>query len=164
MQSCKRARYLRSMLSRAVPAASFLLLAGCDAFYGAESRATLTGPVDIGCVNAALASVPGAGQTTYHREEDRSTELLPKHRKVLIVSHAWTYGEGGGDILQINQTPDGWEYRNARSRINVRVPREEIQRFLPLMRTVNRMLQSRCGLPVGSLSAEPVGATRQNEL
>jgi hypothetical protein len=83
---------------------------------------------------------------------------------VLIVSHAWTYGEGGADILQINQTPDGWEYWNARSRINVRVPREEIRRFLPLMRTVNSVLQSRCGLAVANLPAEPVGATKQNEL
>jgi hypothetical protein len=152
------------MLSRVVACASFLLLAACDAFYGAESTATFAGPVDIGCVNAALASVPGTGQTTYRRDEDRSTELLPKHRKVLIVSHAWTYGEGGADILQINQTPDSWEYRNARSRINVRVTHEEIERFLPLMRTVNGVVQARCGLPVANLPAEPVGATKQNEL
>jgi hypothetical protein len=152
------------MKFRVLSISAFLFLAGCDAFYGAESTATLTGPVDIGCVNAALASVPDAGPITYRRDEDRSTEILPKQRKVLTISHAWTYGEGGADILQIIQTPDGWEYRNARSRINVRVPHEEIERFLPLMRAVNGMIQSRCGLPVGDLTAEPVGATKRNEL
>jgi hypothetical protein len=134
-----------------------LLLSGCDAFYGAQSHSMFTKPVDVNCVNAALASVPGVGRVAYQRSEDRSTEILPKQRKVLTVSHVWTYGEDGGDILQINQTPDGWEYWNSRTRMNVPVPHEEIVRFLPLMHQVNNAIQSRCSLPVATLKAEPVG-------
>ncbi len=52
--------------------------------------------------------------------------------------HVWSYGEGGSDILQINQTPDGWDYRNARSRMGSAVTDEEIARFQPLMLAVIR--------------------------
>jgi hypothetical protein len=141
-----------------------LLLAGCDPFYGVESRATLPGPVDVRCVNAALASLPDVGRVTYQRRENRSTEILPKQRKVVTVMHVWLYGEGGGDILQINQTPDGWDYRNARSRMGVAVPHEEMARFKPVMLKVNGAIQLRCGLPVGNLKAEPVGDTKPQEL
>jgi hypothetical protein len=37
-------------------------------------------------------------------------------------------------------------------------------RFQPLMLKVNRAIQSRCGLPVGNLKAEPVGETKPQEL
>jgi hypothetical protein len=141
-----------------------LLVAGCDPFYGVESRATFPGPVDIRCVNAALASVPHVGRVTYQHSENRSREILPKQRKVVTVMHVWLYGEGGNDILQINQTPDGWDYRNARSRMGVAVPHDEMARFQPLMLKVNRTIQSRCGLPVGTLRPEPVGETKPTEL
>jgi hypothetical protein len=141
-----------------------LLVAGCDPFYGVESRAMLPGPVDVRCVNAALATVPHVGRVTYQRSENRSTEILPKQRKVVTVMHVWLYGEGGNDILQINQTPDGWDYRNARSRMGVAVPHNEMARFQPLMLKVNRAIQLRCGLPVGSLRAEPVGETKPREV
>jgi hypothetical protein len=74
-------------------------------FYGVESRATFNGPVDVECANAALANVPEAGPETYQRREDRSTEILPKQRKVLTIAHDSLYGEGGVDILEIIQGP-----------------------------------------------------------
>jgi hypothetical protein len=148
-------------LTIVVPA---LLLVGCDPFYGVESRAELAGPGDVRCVNAALASVPDVGRVTYQRSEDRSTEIMPKQRQVVTVMHVWLYGEGGSDTLQINRTPDGWDYRNARSRMGVAVPHDEMARFQPLMLKVNRAIQSRCGLPVGNLKAEPVGETKPQEL
>lgn len=131
-----------------------LLISGCDPIYGVESRAMLSGPVDVRCVNAALASVAGAGGVAYQRSESRSMEIFPKQREVVTVMHVWSYGEGGSDILQINQTPDGWIYRNARSRMGTAVPDDEIARFQPLMLAVNRAIQSDCGLPVGNLKAE----------
>ncbi|MFE9082903.1 hypothetical protein ACQKKG_12230 [Brevundimonas sp. NPDC003935] len=115
-----------------------LLVSGCDPIYGVESRATLSGPVDARCINAALASVVGAGRVACERSESRSTEIYPKQREVLTVMHVWSYGEGGSDILQINQTPDGWDYRNARSRMGSAVTDEEIARFQPLMLAVIR--------------------------
>jgi len=141
-----------------------LFLAGCDPFYGVESRATLTGPVDVDCVNAALTNLPEASTVTYQRDESRSTQIFPKQRKVLTVMHVWLYGEGSNDILQINQTPDGWDYSNSRTRMGVAVPHAEMARFEPLMVKANRAIQSRCGLPVGDLKAEPVGETRTQEL
>jgi len=143
---------------------SALLLAGCDPSYGVESRATLAGPVDVRCVNAALRSVPDVGRVTYQRSESRSTELLPKQRKVVTVMHVWLYGESGNDILQINQTPDGSDYRNARTRMGVAVPHYEMARFQQLMLKVNRAAELRCGLPVGNLKAQPVGETKPQEL
>jgi hypothetical protein len=141
-----------------------LLVAGCDRFYGVESRATLSGPIDVSCVNAALASVPDVGLVTYQRNEDRSTEILPKQRKVLTVAHDWLYGERGADILEIIQSPDGWSFRNSRSRMGVGVPHDEMVRFVPLMQTVNKAIQMRCGLPVANLKAEPVGETKWQQL
>ena len=141
-----------------------LLVAGCDPFYGVESRTIFRGPVDVGCVNAALASVPDAGRVTYQRSDERSTEILPRQRKVLTIMHVWFYGEGGSDMLQINQTPDGWDFRNSRSRMGVAVPHDEMVRFVPLMQKVNGVLQKRCGLPVATLKAQPVGETKSQEL
>jgi hypothetical protein len=134
---------------------SALLLTACDRFYGVQSHATLSGPVDIGCVNAALRSVSDVGRVRYQRSEDRSTKT---------AMHVWVYGEGDSDVLQINQTPDGWDYRNARSRMGVAVPHDEMARFQPLMLEVNRAIQLRCGLPVANLKAEPVGETKRQEL
>ncbi len=125
--------------------------------HGVDSRASLAGPVDVRCVDAALTSMPEAGRVTYQRREDRSTEIVPKRRTVLTVIHFWTYGEAGGDILQIDQSPDGWDYRNARSRIGVTVPHDEIERFIPLMQKVNRLLQASYGLPVGDLEPQLFG-------
>jgi hypothetical protein len=141
-----------------------LLVAGCDRFYGVESRATLSGSVDVPCVNAALASVPDVGRVTYERSENRSTEILPKQRKVLTIAHDWLYGEGGADILEVIQGPDGWSFRNSRSRMGVAVPHDEMVRFVPLMQKVNQAIQMRCGLPVAHLKAEPVGETKSQEL
>ena len=141
-----------------------LLITGCDQLYGVESRATLPGPVDVPCVNAALASVPDVGRVTYDRSQSDSTEILPKQRKVLTVAHDWLYGEGGADILEFIQGPDGWSFRNSRVRMGVTVPHDEIVRFVPLMQKVNRTIELRCGLPVARLTAQPVGDTKSQEL
>jgi hypothetical protein len=141
-----------------------LVLAGCDPFYGVESGTPLAGPVDVKCVNAAVVGVLDAGPVTYQRDENRSTEILPKQRQVLTVMHVWRYGERGSDVIQINETPDGWTFRNARSRMGVAVPHEEMTRFVPLMQKVNRAIQTRCGLPVANLGAQPVGDTKAREL
>src|SRR5450755_2326385 len=98
------------MRLRIVSTGLVFFLAGCDPFYGVDSHAALAGPVDVRCVHAALASIAEAGRVTYERSESRSIEIMPTKRSVLTVMHVWTYGEGGKDILQINQTPDGWEY------------------------------------------------------
>jgi len=143
---------------------SVLLIAGCDAFYGVESRTTLSGPVDVRCINGALASVPDTGAVTYQRSENGPTEIMPKQRKVLTVSHHWLYGEGGADILEIIQGPDGWSFRNSRSRMGVAVPHAEMARFVPLMQQVNEAIEMQCGLPVARLKAEPVGETKSQEL
>ena len=128
-----------------------LLLAGCDRSYGVQSRATFTDPVNVTCVGSALASVPGVGTVTYRRNEDPSTEIYPKQRKVLTVIHLWLYGERGTSALQINQTPDGWEFTNSRLRMGSPVPQHEIDRFVPLMRLVNSAIANQCRLPVGDL-------------
>lgn len=149
---------------RIISLSPLILLAGCDPFYGVESGTTVKGPLDVQCISAALASVPETGHLTYQRSESHSTELLPKQRKVDTVMHVWAYGEHGTDVLQVNETPDGWEYRNARSRMGVAVPRDEMARFLPLMRKVNQAMQSRCGVPVSHLKAVPVGGTTEDDL
>jgi hypothetical protein len=139
------------MSLRIIGAVVLLLLAGCDRSYGVESRTSLKGPVDVGCVDLAIRSVAGAGKVDYRRSEDRSTEIYPKQRKVVTAIHLWLYGEGGSSTLQINQTPDAWEFTNARLRMGSPVPEDEIARFVRLMRIVNSTLADRCGLPVGSL-------------
>lgn len=111
-------------------------------------------PVDVGCVGSALASVPGVGAITYHSDENRWTEILPKQRKVMTVIHLWLYGERGTSALQINQTPDGWEFTNARLRMGSPVPADEIAHFVPLMRLVNSTIAQKCRLPVGDLQTE----------
>jgi hypothetical protein len=141
-----------------------VLLAGCDPVYGVESRATFHHPIDIACVNAALTSVPEASPVTYQHREDRSTEILPKQRKVLMVAHDWFYGEGGADILEVIQGPDEWNYRNSRSRMGVAVPHDEMVRFVPLMQKVNRAIEARCGLTVGNLQATAVGETKLSDI
>ncbi|GAA4013340.1 hypothetical protein GCM10022280_09480 [Sphingomonas swuensis] len=137
-----------------------LLLVGCDRFYGVESRATLPAPVDVRCVNAALSGVEGVGSVQYWRTENRSTEILPRQRNSLIVAHAWLYGESGADVLEIMQGPDGWFFRNSRSRMGVAVPHDTMARFVPLMQKVNYALEMRCGLPVADLKAELVEMTK----
>jgi len=132
-----------------------LALTACDPIHGLASRTTLHEPVDTRCVQAALASLPEAGHVTYRRGERDSVQILPKQRKVHVVTHAWQYGEAQGSILQINQTPDGWEFTNTRSRIGQAIPQAELDRFIPVMRKVNRALQDRCRLAVADLQAEP---------
>jgi hypothetical protein len=141
-----------------------LPLSACDRFYGVESRATLHGAVNITCVDAALHDLPEASHILYQRDQSHSTEILPKQREVQTIAHAWLYGEGQSNILEIIQTPDGWEYTNSRRRMGVSVPHEEMVRFLPLMRKVNQALQAHCGLPVGGLRGEAVGSTKPEEI
>lgn len=133
-----------------------LLLGACDRIYGVASQATLDGPVDTSCVSAALASIREAGHVTYMRDESNSVEFLPKQRKVRTIMHVWLYGEAQNSVLQINQTTDGWDFTNTQSRIGEAVPQTEIDRFIPVMRKVNRALQDQCGLPVANLQAEPI--------
>lgn len=137
-----------------------LLLVGCDRFYGVESRATLPAPVDVRCVNAALSGVEGVGSVQYRRTENRSTEILPRQRNSLIVVHEWFYGESNANILEVIRAPDGWSFRNSRSRMGVAVPHDEMARFVPLMQKVNHDIEMRCGLLVAHLKAEPVGKTK----
>lgn len=148
---------------RAFSVGIFLLLSGCDRFYGVETRASLNRAANVDCVQATLSGIPDAGRVAYRRSEARATEILPKQREILTVMHVWTYGEESARlILQINDAPDGWNYRNGRSRMNVVVPDEEIALAMPLMQLVNRTIEERCGLPVGNLQAEPVGETRRH--
>jgi hypothetical protein len=142
------------MSLRRIAPVGALLLAGCDRSYGVQSRTTFTNDVNIACVGSALASVPGVGTVAYQRDEDRSTEISPKQRKVRTVIHLWLYGDGGASALQINQTPDGWEFTNARLRMGSPVPADEIARFVPLMRAVNRTVAEQCGLPVRDLQTQ----------
>ena len=144
------------MWLRMASIAPVLLLAGCDPLYGVESRTRLDGPVDIHCVDAALASVPGVGRLRYELGESRSTRILPRRRTIVTVTHDWFYGEGGADIVSISHSPEGWEYGNARRRSGVPVPKAEIDRFQALMQRVNQAIQARCGLPVGDLKSEPL--------
>lgn len=130
-----------------------LLVAGCDRFYGVESRTRLPGPVDVRCVNAALASIPEAGRVTYQRDKRDDG-----------VAHDWLYGENGTDIVELIQHPDGWYFSNSRRRMGAAVPHEQMVRFVPLMQAVNRAIQTRCGLPVAELRAEPVGETKPGEI
>ena len=148
---------------RIVSTGLVFFLAGCDPSYGVDSHTALAGPVDVRCVNAALANIVEAGRVTYERSESRSTEIMPTRRSVRTVMHVWTYGEGGKDILQINQTSDGWDYRNARSRLGVAVPHDEMVRFVPVVTKVNVVMQARCGLPVAGLKSETVGETRRRD-
>jgi hypothetical protein len=141
-----------------------LLLAGCDPLYGVESRATLNRPVDVKCVNGALASVPEAGPVTYQRVEELSTEIFPKQRKVLTVTHDWLYGEEGKDILEVIQGRDGWDFSNSRRRMGVAVPHDEMVRFVPLMEKVNRAIETRCRLPVANLKAVALGETKSSDI
>lgn len=151
MRTGQSARYRARMRNIVCCGALLLLASGCDKINGVESHVTLKGPVDVSCVNVAISDVSEAGSVIYQRHENSSTELLPKQRQVLTIMHSWAYGERGASILQINQTPDGWEYWNTRRRMGAPVPDEEIAQFLPLMRKVNRTIQRRCGLPVGAL-------------
>lgn len=141
-----------------------VLLAGCDPFYGVESRTTLNGPVDVDCINAALASVPGVGPVTYQRREDHSTEILPRRREFLTIAHDWLYGVSGKDTLEIIQGPDGSDFSNSRRRMGVAVPHEEMVRFVSLMHEVNRAIETRCGLPVAKLNAVAIGETKASDI
>jgi hypothetical protein len=152
------------MCYRLVPFLLLLSLGACDRLYGVESRATLHREVNVFCVNATLHDMPETGQILYQRNQYHSTEMLPKQREVQIITHHWLYGEGQGDILEIIQTTDGWEYTNSRRRMGVPVAHEEMRRFLPVMQKINRALQMRCGLPVGGLRGEAVGSTKSQEI
>jgi len=134
---------------------ALVMLSACDRIYGVSSKTTLESPVSISCVSSALSSVTGSGPVDYVLSERNSVEILPKQRRVGTVMHVWLYGEGQLTVLQINQTPDGWDFTNTRSRMNEAVSQEEIARSIPLMREVNRAIQDRCGLPVANLSFDP---------
>jgi hypothetical protein len=128
-----------------------LLLAGCDRFYGVESRTTFHTPVDVECLGAALASVPEAAPVAYQRQESRST-----------VANDWLYGERGADILELIQSPNEWDFSNSRRRMGVAIPHDQLVHFVPLMQKVNQAIQARCGLPVASLKATAVGETKSS--
>jgi len=147
------AGYQNNMAGRVVIILLALLVAGCDRFYGVESRTRLRGPVDVRCVNAALATVPDVQRVTYQRNKLDDG-----------VAHHWLYGENGADIVELIQDSDGWDFSNSRRRMGVAVPHEQMVRFVPLMQAVNQALQARCGLPVAELRAEPVGDTKPSEI
>lgn len=131
-----------------------IFLAGCDRLYGVQTRTSFTKSVDVYCVGASLESVPNVGNVEYHRSESRATELLPKQREVRTISHVWLYGEGGKSVLQLNNTPDGWDFTNARLRMGGPIPRSELARFEPLMRSVNSTVAKRCKLPVTNIKLQ----------
>jgi hypothetical protein len=131
-----------------------LLSTGCDRLYGVQSHASLQGPVDINCVSAALSSIPEAGHVSYKSEQHDSIGILPKQGKERTVIHVWLYGEARDSILQINQSSDGWGYTNTHSRMNEAIPQAEIDRFIPTMRKINRVIQNKCELQVADLQAE----------
>ncbi|AOR80854.1 hypothetical protein [Novosphingobium resinovorum] len=133
-----------------------VFLSGCDRLYGVQSRASLGGPVDISCINAAIHSVPDAARITYKTDWLDSVEILPKHRSVHTITHVWLYGEAQSSVLQIDQTPDGWDFVNSHSRIGEAIPQTEIDHFIPTMKKVNRAIQMRCGLQVADLPAEHI--------
>ena len=131
-----------------------ILLGGCDRLYGVQARTTFTKSVDVHCVGVAVESVPNVGNVEYHRSESRAIELLPKQREVRTISHVWLYGEGGKSILQLNNTPDGWDFTNARTRMGSPIPRSELARFEPLMRSVNSAVAERCRLPLANIKLQ----------
>ena len=142
----------------------FLLLSGCDPFYGVESRTTLSGPVDVSCINSALTSVPEALTPRYERHVQQAWELAPPWHKVITVLHFWYYGENGSARLEVDHSPYGWEFSNTRENMGRPVSREEMDRFIPLMEKVNAVIQDQCGLPVANLRPKPVGETKPQDL
>lgn len=133
-----------------------LLLAGCDTLRGVSSRASLPEAVDVDCITATLSAIPEAGEVAYEQEVSRSTEILPRQRKIVTTMHVWRYGEGGRANLRIIENARGRRFENSRLQLGRPVPREEVARFTPLMRAVNRTIQAQCGVPVADLEAEAV--------
>lgn len=137
------------------------LLTGCDTLRGVASRASLSEPANVGCVTATLSAIPEAGEVTYTKDVLRETELLPKQRKIVTTTHVWHYGEGGKSSLRIIENVRGRKFENSRIQLGRAVPREEVARFIPLMREVNRAIHTQCGVPVADLQAEPLNQKLQ---
>ncbi|OQW78570.1 MAG: hypothetical protein BVN32_06310 [Proteobacteria bacterium ST_bin14] len=133
-----------------------LLLAGCDTLRGVAIRTSLSEPVDVSCVTATLSAIPEAGEVVYEQNVSRSTEILPKQRKIVTTMHVWRYGEGRRANLWIIESVRGRKFENSRLQLGRAVPLEEVARFIPLMREVNRAIQAQCGVPVADLEAEAV--------
>lgn len=148
--------YGKSMRFSSAGVGVLLLLAGCDTWRGVAIRTSLSEPVDVGCVTATLSTIPEAGEVAYEQSVSRSTELLPKQRKLVTTMHVWRYGKGGRANLRIIEDVRGRKFENSRLQLGRAVPREEVARLIPLMREVNRAIQTQCGVPVADLEAKAV--------
>ena len=130
---------------------AFMVLGGCDPMYGLSSDANLSGPVNPSCIDEAVRSVDGLGEVRHEQTQNDTYELLPHPGPDPHRTDYWFYGPNGHNAVMVSQGKDRWDYSNGRQGIGVKIPAEELDKFAPLMATVNQAIEKRCGIPLSKL-------------
>lgn len=116
-----------------------LALTACDTVYGVATEANLAYPVDIGCIDRTMRSIPDIG--------------VVKHissRNPNISQEIWEYGIGQSGSVRIIYNEAYIDYSNGRLRMAEPFSKSDLDSFIPLMDRVNAALEQSCGLPLRS--------------
>ncbi|QYE37014.1 hypothetical protein KZX46_21105 (plasmid) [Polymorphobacter sp. PAMC 29334] len=61
-------------------------LTACDPISGVKTEADLVGPVDLGCIDRVIRSIPDVGPVKRHTDRDESFQITPYRGKVVTVN------------------------------------------------------------------------------
>lgn len=134
-------------LSIAVFLMGVLLVACCDVLYGVRRIATIPNSHNLDCVRAVLQRTPGIQAVVYEHSEG-SRPLTITGMKPPDQIHKFSYkGDQVQGILMISidYTGKATLYQSL-AEIGRRPPQSFIDNTLPIMRLVERELESQCGI------------------
>lgn len=122
----------------------------CDAVYGVSHAAAIDSMPLPDCVSKAISSAPGVTSVEYHETVgDRPITWSGVQRPDVV--HTFSY-KGATDshvvgVLVITQEYDGrGQFSQYLTKINIVPSQEDIDATRPVMRYIERALDSQCGM------------------
>lgn len=126
---------------------AFLLLIGCDRYYGVARTASVSSPLSHSCLEVALQQTKGVSEITYKFSEgDRPITLSGIKPASQVHYYFYKAGSINGYIYAETSYDGISSIRQTYGELHFKPSQEEIDLIRPLMREIERNVEMACGI------------------
>ena len=132
---------------------SALGLSSCDFVYGLSTSTLQEGEAADTCVFLTLQRTPGVKDVKTRSVKNTAVLIAGKGPidDSMIRYYTYNLGTGYSPTITIEDYYDGkTHYRDTMLSMNKKIPQEEIDRALPIMRLAEERISKKCGVIFGS--------------
>jgi hypothetical protein len=137
-----------------------VLLTGCDTIHGITGSTIIQGPADDACIAAALHETPGVKDVETKSVKNESVAIagdLPVDGSLIRY---FTYDIGGSyrPTMMIEEFSGARiRYSHTMLQMHHKVPVQDIEHSLPIMRDANEHISRLCHVDLSKLNEAPIG-------